>query len=500
MAEKRRAGVNPVKPKSAFSERMYVKDRIGEGGMSVIEEGFDRNLLRHCALKKILPDKRNSSYSTKHLIEEAQITAQLDHPNIVPVYELGVDDDDTLYFTMKRVEGRTLTEILEERSGKETTGREMFDFIQIFLKICDAVAFAHNLGVIHRDLKPDNIMAGDFGEVYLMDWGIAMLKKEYNKPSKADLDPLILNFNSDEGVIAGSPWYMAPEMATGRLNLIDERSDIFALGAILYESLSGRTIFEEGRSIDELLAKVKNCRIVSIVDSTDFYIPPYLARITMKALSKEPDERYQSVSELKLDLEHFLQSGWQFEKRHYPTGSLIVNEGDSADEAFIITRGQCKVFRTIDSRKVLLREMEKGEVFGETAVFMDRPRTASVQAVDDVTVAVVDRRQFEDGLGTGFWMGLFVKTLAERFIEKDDLAVKQAFMLADNKLALETMKHMAFSGKYDSAGRLEAKWSGILPELTTDLKKSEKNILAAIGRMKMFEIDEAHDTIRFKKV
>jgi len=141
----------------------------------------------------------------------------------------------------------------------------------------------------------------------------------------------------------------------------------------------------------------------------------------MKALSKDPAERYQSVEELKTALEQFLEGSWHFPGRTYMPGELIVREGDLGDEAYIIRAGRCRAFKTINNEKVEMRIMGPGPkgVFGEMAVFSGKPRSASVEAMDDVTVAVVTKRHFEEELGLGAWLGLFIQTLNDRFREAD---------------------------------------------------------------------------------
>ncbi len=420
--------VETCEPQMGLEERLLGGAQIGKGGMSSIDEAFDTNLLRSVAKKTIKPEKEQNEASRGHLVEEAQITAQLDHPNIVPVHELGKDEDGTLFFTMKLVRGRTFTEILKEQMAPDQRDKTLFNHLQIFIKVCDAVAFAHSRGVIHRDLKPDNIMVGEFGEVYLMDWGLARLKQK-QRPSEKDVEmPDIENRRryevpSGDGIVSATIFYMAPEQALGDIDVMDERTDVFCLGAILYEILTGQPPYS-GDSVQKIVVAALGGRIVPPDEVTDSILPERLCGIAMKALSKAQENRYQSVSNLKQDAESFLQSGWQFERQVFEAGSTIVREGEPGDEAYIITKGRCQVWRTVDGQKSILEEISVGDVFGEVAVFSKKPRGATVEAIEKVTVMVITAKHFKEDLGMSFWLGLFSKALAERLLEADKRVVE----------------------------------------------------------------------------
>jgi len=284
---------------------------------------------------------------------EAQITAQLDHPNIIPVYALGLDKNKRLFFTMKKVKGKALYELINEKDLSTRTDRDIFRLVQIMLKVCDAVSYAHSKGVIHRDLKPDNIMVGDFGQVYLMDWGIACIKGDkISTIASMDLPEIKKRKQYSireeaQGNIFGTPCYMSPEQARGDLKDIDERSDVFSLGAILYEILTGLHPIP-GDSLRDMVINARIGEVRPPDERVDFPLPLGLIRITMKAMSKDPVDRYQSVGELKNDLEDFLEGSERFPGRTYKPDALIVREGDRGNEAYIIRSGECRAFKTIN--------------------------------------------------------------------------------------------------------------------------------------------------------
>ena len=494
--------VSPRPPRMAPSERLELRDLVGSGGMCQILETFDTNLLRTTAMKTLKPELAENLEYVRYLVEEAQITAQLDHPNIVPVHELGVTEDGAVYFTMKLIKGQTLKEILYEQDFRRRDEAGMCQQLLLFCKICDAISFAHDHGVIHRDIKPDNIMVGEYGEVYVMDWGLCRLKQT-PRPSGPDeeLPEQEEGFyppHCEQGKVFGSPWYMAPEQARGEVDEVDERSDVFSLGAILYQILTQFPPYLAD-SMDDLLVKAVECRPVPPHELVDFHVPAQLGRIAMKALSKKKSRRFASVSELKQEVENFLHSGWRFPEKVFEAGDLIIRQGESGDAAYIISRGRCRVFKTVEGEKIVLRELPAGKVFGEIAVFADRPRTASMEAVERTILRVVSRKYIEEELGMGFWLSVFVKALAELFRERDARAVELEHKQELDRIAFFAAAHFNFSGTDAGAGQRRAAWSGLCGRLKKKTGRPEPEIIAALQRTGLFEIDKPRDLVLLKK-
>jgi serine/threonine-protein kinase len=280
--------------------------------------------------------------------------------------------------------------------------------LEIFLKVCDAVAYAHYRGVIHRDLKPENVMVSDFGQVYVVDWGLARLTK--TRPASGAYSQM-----EAPGPV-GTPAYMAPEQARGNPKDMDERSDVFGLGAILYEMVSGQVPYGNLHQSDAILLRACKGQVTPIDDVTQKYgIPKRLRDIVTKATAPNPADRYQKVTDLQHDVRAFLRGGLHLPHKNFTPGSLIIREGDVGDAAYMIVSGHCRAFRQVGSERETLGTMGPGDVFGEMALLLSEPRAASVEAVDQVTVLVLDKKTMEEGLGVDGWTGALVRALAQRF-------------------------------------------------------------------------------------
>ncbi len=278
--------------------RYSIESRLAMGGMATVYRAHDQELDRSVALKILtLPDVHGDLAS--RMLREARIVAQLEHPGIVPIHDVGTLPDGRVYYTMKLVQGQTLDR--QQRSSANLNDR-----LRLFLRICDAVAFAHSRGVLHRDLKPSNIMVGAFGEALVMDWGIAARIREQQAGTApaTDAPGEIPSPITQNGVIVGTPGYLSPEQASGAVDRIDQYSDIYGLGAVLYFILTGQSPIPDHAIAVAIDRTIRGDFVAP--RSIRSEVPRRLEAICLKAMALNPEDRYPSVDSLSADISRFL--------------------------------------------------------------------------------------------------------------------------------------------------------------------------------------------------
>jgi eukaryotic-like serine/threonine-protein kinase len=478
----------PAADRDRSTARLVDRGEIARGGQGVIRKVFDRTLERHVALKVMHPELADHPDLRDRFLDEARITGQLDHPNIVPIYDL-VESGGEVEFTMKLIEGQTLSARLKRRTWSPD---ELPRLLEIFLKVCDAVAFAHSRSVIHRDLKPSNIMIGEFGEVYVMDWGCAHIgggkaRRGETMPRRTVVDA--------PGTVIGTSAFMAPEQALGQTDEIDERTDVFGLGAVLYVMLTGVPPYA-GIDDSEERMHARAAAIKPPAEATKGRTPPpELSAIAMRALARDKADRFASVGALRDEVERFLHRGAYFTPRVFPAGTLIVREGDIADEAYVITSGRCEAFREERGRRVLLRMLGPGDVFGEGALFASEPRNASVVAIEDVTAVVVTQAVLERELGGDSWLGTFFRALTARYRDLDARHTLTRRVNENARIANEIVNHISRAGTWVRPGVLGTSWSRLWKALEEVCRLSEDQALAIVARTTDLHYDAERDEI-----
>jgi serine/threonine protein kinase len=300
-------------PPTRLTRERYTLTRVhATGGIGRIWLAHDDHLGRNVALKELRSEQAENPANWVRFLREARVTGQLEHPGIVPVYELGKrPENQQPFYTMRFVEGRTLSAAAaafhQQRTMATTDPFELHRLLNAFVAICNAIAYSHARGVVHRDLKGDNILLGEFGEVLVLDWGLAKVLDRAEdgasrSPVQVNEDPALQA--TIQGQVMGTPAYMAPEQAAGHVDQIGPHTDVYGLGAILYEILTGRPPFRGGDT-RQVLMKVQTeepARPRQLWPG----VPAALEAVCLRALAKKPDGRYPSAREMAQEVQRWL--------------------------------------------------------------------------------------------------------------------------------------------------------------------------------------------------
>ncbi len=407
--------------------KYIIKKKLMSGGMGAVYYIFDNDFKRHAAMKVVLPELKHDSSAIESFIREARITGQLEHPNVIPVHDLGFFPGHGIFFTMKLIRGEPLNAILQkiELGDEEYLEKyDLYSLLNIFRKVCDGVAFAHSQNIIHRDIKPHNIMVGDYGEVLLMDWGLAKQLGPKDMESEEEKSPDDDWMTTEIGVIKGSPAYMSPEQSLGKPKELDAQSDVFLLGATLYNMLTFYPPYI-GDDIQEIVQKARRHKLIppDELDTGRWAIPEDLRRIIMKALAKAKKNRYKSVEDLVTDVDAFIRGDINFCHRFFDTGDVLIREGEVGAESYILVNGKVQVSKLRSGRPVNICTLGGGDSVGEMSMITSEARSATVTALEPTEVMVLNQELFRQHMTRlPPWLGRTIVLLAERlYASNNDL-------------------------------------------------------------------------------
>ncbi len=409
-----------------YEKKYDILQKVAEGGMGEVFFVYDKHIRRPSILKIMLPKHRDDEIAVRQFITEARITGELVHPNIISTLDLGFRSGTGIYFTMGYTHGQSLADIIAAivRQDPEYTDKyDLFTLINIFRKVCEAVSYAHSKNIIHRDIKPSNIWVGKYGEVLLLDWGLAkkLGRSEMNSwpasPTDSGLDGSIAPDSTQRGVIKGSPAYMSPEQAFGDADDIDQLSDIFLLGATLYHMFTFDAPYV-GFDIKDVVKKARRCDYIRPEDlwyRSNYQLSREVSRIIEKAMAPFKGNRYTAAVEIIRDLDNLVSGRMEFESEVFTKGEYLLKQGRRGEKSYLIVKGRVRVYSEAKGEKIILGTLEKGDIVGEMALITSEPRTANAVALEPTEALVLNKDIFSLNLHKlPYWMEKTIRALAER--------------------------------------------------------------------------------------
>jgi serine/threonine-protein kinase len=341
-----------------FDARYELRAVIGAGGMGQVRLCHDRRIGRDVAMKVMHRALGSRSDLRARFVQEACVQGQLEHPSVVPVYDVGISSDGEPFFTMKRIKGLTLERILEGLADKEPEMVARYSrrkLLSAFSSACAAVAFAHARGIVHRDLKPANVMLGDFGEINVLDWGLAKIAGQSELVRAGDgTGPVIEPAQQTaHGAVLGTLGYMAPEQARGETSAVDQRADVYALGAMLFEILTERPLHPRSSTEIALSSTLQGADARPSVRVPDREIAPELEVICVRATALDPTDRFESARELHEAIERTLDGDRDTALRREMAEKHAQGALAAADKALALTAHE----QALAARREALREV-----------------------------------------------------------------------------------------------------------------------------------------------
>jgi serine/threonine protein kinase len=396
--------------------------RLGIGGMGEVRLCEDQLIGREVALKVIHGERGADDDAVQRFLREARVQARLEHPAIVPIHDLGRTSDGRVYFTMKRVRGRTLAEIVNGIAKGDASLAVEFSrrkLLAAFVSVCQAVELAHQRGVVHRDLKPSNIMLGDFGEVYVLDWGIARIDGDAEVAGAASVALSEAVLATEAGAIVGTPGYMAPEQVRGDLDAVGACTDIYSLGAILFELLALEPLHPRASATAIFASTLAGAEASPARRAPHRDVPPELDALCVRATALEPADRFSKVRELVDAVERFLDGDRDLALRrrmseeHADQATEMVASALASDDE----QGRARALRETGRALALDADNEKAR-HAMVRLMTTPPKKVPAEAAATLEASAVATQRFAARMGIisyllwltaipiGWWMGV----------------------------------------------------------------------------------------------
>jgi serine/threonine protein kinase len=401
---------------------------LGAGSIGKVHAVFDNFLQRVVAHKSMKQEHLNNQNILRTFGNEIKLMGRLSHPGILPVYDAMVGDYGEPSYIMRYAEGQDLAALMQMPKGKlESVAIPLEQSVRILVKLCETLAYAHDHGVLHLDLKPENIMLGRYGEVLIMDWGAARVydtaKFEAGIKDHTGDGVEIEYKHENRNLLIGTPAYMSPEQLKSPRDQLTPPSDIFSIGILFYQMITGQHPFKE-RVFEKLSAKIDSFNPPA-AHEVNPDVPYSISRICERMLKKKPEERYQGFREVIKDIDDYQRSGAGAPTRNYAPGETIFKEGDPSNFVCIVVSGNVEISVRKDGKQHVIARLGPNEPFGELAALTGKARTATATALEASVIRMISKQDIAVEIeNLSPWVGSMVKALSKRFIDNSERLLK----------------------------------------------------------------------------
>jgi serine/threonine-protein kinase len=397
---------------------------LGQGSVGKVYAVFDTFLQRVVARKELNPDKLGDEDISRAFVNEIQLMGHLSHPGILPIYDASLNDKGEPAYVMGLADGRSLSTLLQvnPKTGNGVP-LSLEQAVRILLKLSEALTYAHDRGILHLDLKPENIMVGDYGEVLIMDWGAARIYDldRYNGHLQRYSDRIdyIERRPERDNLLIGTPMFMSPEQFYGDRQVLTPASDIFSVGLIAYQMLAGDYPFK-AKTLEELTDKICH-EAPPPVHKVNTDVPHSLSRICEKMLAKNPADRYRSFADVGHAIGDYQRSAAGFPLVEFQPGEIIFNEGDAGDFVYVVVSGKVGITIAGPAGPKKIAELGDNEPFGELAALTGNDRTATAVALEKSLIRKIGKQEIAAEIEKlSPWVGSIVEALSRRFVEMNE--------------------------------------------------------------------------------